>query len=542
MTRKILFLIPVLVCIFPASFAARQGQSQDAVRQEEAEDYYQKWLEEDVRYIISPEEKAVFESLTTSEEKEQFIEQFWFRRDPDPRTPENEFKEEHYRRIAYANDAFWSGKPGWLTDRGRMYILHGPPDEIESHPSGGTYARSPDEGGGFTATYPFEVWRYRQIDGLGSDVVLEFVDPTFSGEYRLSLNPEEKDALLHVPNAGLLLSEEAGVTKKTDRPYFSPGNRNHPLLGRLSGDTPFARYERYARVQRPPEIKHKDLKQIVSVDVQTSSVPVQLHADYFRLDDHQALVPVTVQVPNRELSFEREAGVYVARFAVYGVVTSLNNRIVAEFEDTLVTSYTPQQIDAGLRASSVYQKIVALELRNRYKLDLVLKDVRSGKVGVTHTVLVPPSFDQDSIQTSSLLLSNQIRQLAALPDEPEMFVLGDIKIRPNLTHEFPVETALGVYFQAYNFATDQSSFEPSLRIQYDVSKGGEPVSRTVDEQGESVQYYSGQRAVIVKVLSLAGLAPGTYHLTVQVTDLLTDRSSELEGDFVVVDPKRMASR
>jgi GWxTD domain-containing protein len=97
---------------------------------------WQKWLNEDVVYLISDQEKAAFERLKTDEERQQFVEQFWARRDPTPDTPENEFKEEHYRRIAYANNHFASKVPGWKTDRGRIYILYGPPDEIDSHPAG----------------------------------------------------------------------------------------------------------------------------------------------------------------------------------------------------------------------------------------------------------------------------------------------------------------------------------------------------------------------------------------------------------------------
>src|ERR1700738_2742847 len=141
----------------------------------------------DVAYIIN------------DAERESFVEQFWLRRDPTPDTEENEFKEEHYRRIAYANERFASGIPGWKTDRGMIYIKFGAPDEIDSHPSGGNYQRQPDEGGGQTTTFPFERWRYRHIDDIGSNVVIEFVDRTMSGEYRLTIDPTEKDALQHTP-------------------------------------------------------------------------------------------------------------------------------------------------------------------------------------------------------------------------------------------------------------------------------------------------------------------------------------------------------
>ena len=125
---------------------------------------YKKWLNEDVRWIITPEEMSAFKQLSNDEERDQFIEQFWLRRDPTPDTVENEYKEEHYRRIAYANEHFAAGKAGWRTDRGRIYIVFGPPDEIEAHPSGGQYNRPIEEGGGDTSTYPFETWRYRYIE------------------------------------------------------------------------------------------------------------------------------------------------------------------------------------------------------------------------------------------------------------------------------------------------------------------------------------------------------------------------------------------
>src|SRR6201998_2876521 len=127
---------------------------------------YKKWLDEDVRWIITDEERSAFRQLSNDEERDQFIEAFWQRRDPTPDTIENEFKEEHYRRIAYANEHFAAGIPGWRTDRGRIYIMYGAPDEIDAHPSGGQYIRPQDEGGGQTSTYPFEDWRYRYLDNL----------------------------------------------------------------------------------------------------------------------------------------------------------------------------------------------------------------------------------------------------------------------------------------------------------------------------------------------------------------------------------------
>src|SRR5216117_407923 len=217
-----------------------------------------KWIDEDVSYIITNEERTAFKRLATDEEREQFIESFWLRRDPTPDSIDNEFKDDHYQRIAYSNEHFASGIAGWKTDRGRIYVMYGKPDEIESHPSGGTYDRPIEEGGGTTSTFPFEIWRYRYIEGIGNEVLLEFVDPSMSGEYRMTIDPSEKDALLHVPGAGLTFDEQFYGVDKAERL-----NRNGATIGNRLGATgrvnQFDRLQLMADIFKPPEIKYKDL-------------------------------------------------------------------------------------------------------------------------------------------------------------------------------------------------------------------------------------------------------------------------------------------
>lgn len=522
----------------------RGGRDRDAQRQqEEQEDYFRKWLTEDVVYIISPEEKSVFQRLTTIEEKEQFIEQFWYRRDPDPRTAANEFKEEHYRRIAFANERYASGIPGWMTDRGRVYIIHGPPAEIDSRPSGGAYQRPMHEGGGTTSTFPFEVWRYRHIEGIGSDVEIEFVDPTFSGEYRIARTPEEKDALLHVPGAGLTLAEEMGLAEKADRPYFSPGMRDYPMMHLRAKDNPFERYETIVRIQRPVELKYPDLKQIVDINITYNNLPFGIRQDYFKLNDHQLLVPITLEFENRNLTFKEEYGVHTAKMAIYGIVTSITNRIITEFEDDVTTSYQPQFLQQGLQGRSVYQKILPLDRTMRYKLDLVVKDLNSGHVGVIRQAIIPPGYDEEKLVGSSLILSDHILQMDQVPREDEMFVLGDIKIRPNLSKSFDPRKPLGVYFQVYNAGIDQTTLSPSLGVTFTISKGGTTLLELNDQSGESIQFFSGQRVVVIRVLPLQDLEPGEYRLEVKARDLITDQEITLADSFSVVEPPapRMAS-
>jgi GWxTD domain-containing protein len=188
-------LIVVMLAAVMAAYPSPQVQAPKPDASTEPETVYTKWLNQDVAYIITDAERRAFQRLTTDEEREHFIEQFWLRRDPTPDTVRNEFKEEHYRRIAFANNRFGplSGLPGWKTDRGRIYITYGPPDEVESHPSGGKYERPAEQGGGTTTTHPFEQWRYRFIEGIGNNVIIEFVDSTGTGDYRMTMDPNRKE-------------------------------------------------------------------------------------------------------------------------------------------------------------------------------------------------------------------------------------------------------------------------------------------------------------------------------------------------------------
>lgn len=514
------------------------AQDQDRIRDEEAVDYYRKWLDEDVRYIISPQERAVFESLTTPEEKEHFIEQFWFRRDPDPSTAANEFREEHYRRIAYANEHFDEGTDGWLTDRGRIYIIHGPPDEIESHEAGEVaYDRRPEEGGGTTSTYPFIRWWYRHIDGVGDDVTLEFVDRGFTGAYRLTMNPWEKDALFYTPY-GATWAEEGGLSSRLERYHYDP-LRADPFRNYRAQDNPFEKYRRFIKAQAPPPVKYRDFERLVDVQITYEQLPLRSRLDYLRLDDDYALIPVTVRFDNQFLTFEKENEVYVARMGVYGRVTSLSGRVMTKFEDDLLVSYRPEFFEKGRSSHSMYQKVLTLPEGQRYKLDLVVKDLKSGKVGILQQAILPPSRT-DRLSSSSLILANSIRTLQNIPQEETMFVLGDVWVRPKVDNLFRRSDQLAAYLQLYHFAIDQSRRIPSLRARFRIVREGETVREVVEENGESVQYFSPRRIVLIHLFPLKDLPSGGYTLQVEVHDRIRDQKVKLEESFQIQAGPEMA--
>jgi GWxTD domain-containing protein len=495
---------------------------------------YRQWLNEDVVYIISPEERQLFLQLGTNEERESFIEQFWLRRSSNPDLPDNEFKEEHYRRIAYANEHFASGIPGWKTDRGRMYIMWGPADEVESHPTGGTYDRPMQEGGGSTSTYPWETWRYRYMEGIGENVIWEFVDPSGSGEYRLTMDPSEKDALLHVPGAGLSLMESMGMASKADRFTRSDGtNLPRSLGGESSSMNEFSRLEQYSKAFRPPQVKYKDLEALVTARIVRDQVHFTYRTDYLKVTNDTVLVPVTVQIPNNQLSFDNKDGVHSATLNIFGRVSTLTGRVVQTFEDPVSRDFPESLFQKSLKLQSIYQKAVPLR-PGLYRLDLVIKDVKSGNVGVINTRLQVPKYGDDTLEASSLILADQLEHVPAKQIGTGQFVLGSSKVRPKLDGEFASNVKLGIYMQVYNLKPDEKTHKSSATFQYTVKKGSEQVMQFKETSEEMKQ--TGEQVTIERLLPLATLTPGKYSLEILATDTLSNKTVSKTADFTVKAP------
>ncbi len=478
--------------------------------------YYDKWLNQDVLYIITDEERAVFSKLQTPEEKDSFIEQFWQRRAPDPNRSSNEFKEEHYRRIAYANEHFASGIPGWKTDRGRAYIMYGPPVEIEDHAGGENYIRKPNEGGGETAVYPFQVWRYRHIEGVGDDIEIEFVDRSWTGEYRQAMNSWDKDMLLYVDGMGQTTSERLGRTQRQLRPGLHPGNLNDMSMmskyGMHSKDMPFEKMLQYFNLQRPPVIRQKDLQAAVQARVSYNLLPFRYGISYVYMDGEKILVPITLEIENKDLEYQVRNDIYRARVGIYGAVTALNGKIVAEFEDTIVSDYTGERFQQGRTQKSMYQQHVLVPA-GLYKLDFVVKDINADKLGTISTNLTIPKMTQDRLLAGPLILAKVLQPMDTFPDAPQTFILGDLKVVPNLTRTFKAAVT-----------------------QYTILRGDQLVSQLTDVAGTSLEYASESRAVLARRLGLQRMVPGQYKLKVEVNDSISGQTAAQETNFEIAAP------
>lgn len=494
---------------------------------------WKKWLNEDVVYIITDEEKQAFKRLKTDEERQQFVEQFWLRRDPTPDTEENEFKEEHYRRIAYANDHYASGIPGWKTDRGMIYIKYGPPDEIDSHPSGGSYERPIDEGGGETSTYPFEDWRYRYIEGVGTNIEIEFVDTTMSGEYHISLDPEEKDALLYVPGAGLTLSEQMGMSDKTQR--FERTDGTH--LGTGAQPLPesmdeFTRLDTYAKLQAPPAIKFKDLDAVVSSNIHYNTLPMHVRADYIKVTDATVLTDLTVQFKNNDLNYATKDKIAKATINLYGRVTSLTRRPVNWFEDTITAEVPQEMLQQSMGGSQVYSKTIPLA-PGTYRLNIVAKDTVGNTMNNFEMALNVPHYDEDQLGASSVILADRLERVPTNSIGAGQFVIRTSKVRPRVDDTFKQDETMGIYTEFYNFGMDEKTKKPDGTIEYAVVNAENKTMFTMTEDLKNVPNASAFLVTVEKKLPLKTLPPGKYTLKLKVVDKLRNQSLTPSAQFTV---------
>lgn len=502
---------------------------------------YKKWLNEDVVWIITDEERAAFKQLSNDEERDNFIEAFWQRRDPTPDTEENEYKEEHYRRIAYANEHFAAGIPGWKTDRGRIYIMYGPADEIDSHPSGGSYERPMEEGGGETSTFPFEDWRYRYLEGIGQEVIIEFVDSCMCGDYHMTLDRSEKDALKYTPNAGLTLYEQMGMSNKAQR--FTGGGLEQLGAGPMSSDLQtkeFDRLEQFAKLQAPPPVKFKDLEEIVNTKLITNLMPFDVRSDFVKVTGDTVLVPITIQMKYRDITFANKDGVQRGTVNIFGRVSTLTGRVVQTFEDTAQVDVPAELLPRTAENSSVYWK--ALPLRpGRYKIEIAVKDVNGDRKGLWSRGIVVPEYSDDKLSTSSLIVADQMESVPTKDVSTGNFVIGVTKVRPRVApadgkpalFKRAKDQKVNFWMQVYNLGVDEKTHKPSATFEFDIVNIA--TNKPVVQKTESTDTMGnvGEQVTLQKSIASANLQPGVYRIEIKVNDNISKQTVDPSATFAV---------
>ncbi len=528
--RRVSLLLFALALSLPAVFA-QDLPDRKTNQKPEVPKAYRDWIDKDVAYIITEGEKAAFKKLKTNEEREQFIEIFWRRRDPDPDTDENEYREEYYERIAYANEHFTSGIPGWKSDRGRVYIMYGKPDEKETHPMGGHYDRPSYQGGGATTTYPFEIWFYRYLPGIGSGIEIEFVDPTGSGEYRIARSPDEKDALLNVPGAGLTLAEQLGLADKSQRILGTGGNAYGYSRAQ---DSPFERLLLLSQLSQAPQVKFKDLEGQLGLTggpaIEENPLSFDVRVDFFRQSEDRVIAAITVQTENKDLVFQDSGGIQRARLNIFGRVISVAGRRIGIFEDAVETNATPAELAEAKERKSIYQKALPLA-PGTYKVEVVVRDITSGATGVQKYGFTVPKYDSKQLNTSTLVLAAKLENVSNPAIETGRFMIGQTKVVPNLSRQYRRGQPVGLYLQVYNVGTDQTTLRPSVDVQYVLTQGGKEVGKQSEDWQGLADY--GQRLTLARLIDTSRLSAGEYGIEIRIRDRVSGQTIKQEDKFTV---------
>ena len=502
---------------------------------------YKKWLDEDVRWIITDEEAHAFKSLANDEERDQFIEQFWMRRNPNPDSPENEFRDEHYARIAYADEHFAAGKPGWMTDRGHIYIAYGKPDSIDSHPSGGSYDRPMEEGGGNTSTFPFEVWHYRYLAGVGDNIDVEFVDTCMCGDYHATIDRSEKDALKNVPGAGQTLYEQMGQSTKADR--FSGGGLEQLGKGPMSSSVEskqFDRLDTFAKLMAPPPVKFADLDEFLTQSKILNGPPFlfDVRTDYVKLTNDTVMVPLTLQIRNGDITYATKDGDSTGTVNILGRVSNINHRVIQTFEDTVKVETPSDLLQRTKNNLSVYWKALPLP-PGHYKVEIAIKDVNNpDHLGTWKRSLDVPKYDDDRLASSSLILADQMERVPSKDVGTGNFVIGNTKLRPRVpaTVSTPVTfhrgQNLNFWMQVYNLGIGDNKRNDAT-IEYQVLDTATNKQILSSEESAAKLNPNADQLTLEKTMPLASLQPGRYQVTIKVNDGVSKQQIAESAPFIV---------
>jgi hypothetical protein len=423
----------------------------------------------------------------------------------------------------------------------RIYISFGKPDSVDAHPSGGSYMRPMDEGGGETSTFPFEVWHYRYLEGVGDNIDIEFVDACQCGDYHFTIDRGEKDALSHVPGMGKTQWEEMGTAKKSDR--FSGGFETLGTgpLSQSQSSKQFDRIELSAKLFAPPPIKFKDLENFISEHKLLAGpvFPFDVRTDFIKVTENTVLVPITLQLRNRDITFVTKNGVAKGVVNILGKVTTLTHKTVQTFEDTVEVTQPAELLEKSLDRRSVYWKALPL-LPGLYRLDIAIKDVNNpDHVGLYGRGLDVPTYHDEKLATSTLILADQMVTVSSREIGSGNCVIGNTKICPRVSPNaatpvnFKRNQQLNFWMQVYNLQIDDATKSNQATVTYQITDtAANAVVLEKQLESKDLGTHSDQLTV-EKTIPIAGLQPGKYKVTIKVNDGISKQEIAQSAPFVV---------
>jgi hypothetical protein len=292
----------------------------------------------------------------------------------------------------------------------------------------------------------------------------------------------------------------------------------------------FERLDLFAKIQRPPAVKFKDLEEVVTFRILRNQISFDYRFDFLRVTGQTVQVPITLQIPNRQLTFQNKEGVHSAVINIFGRISTLTGRVVQTFEDVVNRDVPDSLLRQSLKGFSVYQKSVPLS-PGLYRLDLVIKDVQSGNVGAVNTRMAVPRYEEDKLASSTLIVADQIERVPAKQIGYGQFVLGDSKVRPRFDRTFATDERLGVYLQIYNLTVDEKTHKTDAAIQYRVTQGDKEIFKIVETAQQLGQ--NGQQITLERLLPLQNFPPGRYKMEIQITDNINKQIITPSAEFTV---------
>lgn len=550
----VFILLAFIFCI--CSFGHTADQE---IKKEKLTKKHKKWLDEEVPYIISQNEKEIFKSLATSEQRDEFIRNFWKRRDPSPMTPVNQFKEEHYRRIEYANRRYFEGTAGWRSDRGRVYIMFGPPDFFETNPGGGRGFLF--DVSGPTAEFPSEVWTYRFIPGLKlrqTRIDFTFVNYYNSGKYQLTSNPALANALRNTSIEG---SRDVGYE---DHNTLVPGSTSKDLpmnsIEQLMMMTELtkSRGEVFEEMERSSRLRK--LRGVVDSRESLYQMPFVMDESFLSGENNLVKVPISLEIAGKDVAFRKEGDRYNG-VVNFHIEVKDSEDTVYQSSERLEMNLTEQTFQQRMGNTYQYKHRVTIA-PGEYWLHVVVWDEFDNKVGHVDKRLLVPEISRDKFGLSDIILARSLRvvqqekpktvdakDIQALetlaesglkvPDKVAIqkkkeapFTFGNIVIEPNTTTEYAKNQELVFFYQIYGLKFDADEKKSKMRVVHQIEKNGVVVATI--EKPQVVHLLESHKNAVVDGgarYKLTDLEPGTYSVAALVTDLVAGITLEKRINF-----------
>jgi hypothetical protein len=310
-----------------------------------------------------------------------------------------------------------------------------------------------------------------------------------------------------------------GLSSKSDRFNRTDGTRlgtgDSPLPSRMNQ---FERLEQFAKLQKPPAVKFKDLEASISSSIRYNTLPMQVRADFMKMTNTTIQTNVTIQFDKKDLQFQTKEGVSKSVINIYARVTSMARRVVNVFEDVVSVEVPVELLQQAAQGASIYQKSIFLA-PGMYRLNVVAKDIIGNNMNNYEVAINVPRYDDEKLASSSLILADQIEKVPTRSIGTGQFVIGTSKVRPRLSEKFKRDEKMGIYMQLYNFQPDEKTQKPNGTVEYEIVKNGSTVkSLEFSEELNTIENASATQVTIEKVLPLKSMEPGLYMLKIKVLD------------------------